>query len=189
MSYTNTSVFAKGILNLPTIGVKSPLSISKDSAPGFLGSGALRRAADNLLDWTPQIDWTKERNWGGMLPWRWIDKGDGSPPVMQDWGKSGLGGGSALRGRWNSPQQTYQRGVESGNMDTTFTENPYGLNRTQDWMPSSPEGGGFGNILKKGLLGMVGALGSQDTEPQSTYQYSPLGENRTNLPTYTYYNE
>ena len=164
MSYTNTNVFAKGMLNLPTVGTQSPLSISKDSAPGFLGSGGLKRAASGLLDWAPKMDWTKERNWGGMLPWRWADKGDGSPPVMQDWGQSGLGGGNSLQGGWNSPQNTYQRSVESGNMDTTFTANPYGEGRTQDFTPSAPgeQGNKWLDMLKGGLLGMGMANANQE---------------------------
>ena len=180
MSYTNTSAFAKGILNLPVVGVKSPLSISKDTAPGFLGSGSLKRAATGLLDWAPQMDWMKERNWGGMLPWRWADKGDGSPPVMQDWGMSGLGGGSSLKGGWDSPQQTYQRGVESGNMDTTFTGNPYGENRTQDWTPSTPDAGGgkWADILKRGLLGM-GIAGAVNQENQQSEEIPLMQSART----------
>ena len=200
MSYTNTSAFAKGMLNLPVVAAKSPLSIAKSvksfvnktpgfmPSSGFLGSGSLKRGATGLLDWAPQVDWMKERNWGGMLPWRWADKGDGSPPVMQDWGKSSLGGGSALKGGWNSPQQTYQRAVDPSQwtkkdgvyMDTTFMGNPYGENRTQYWTPSTPDAGGgkWADILKRGLLGL-GIAGASNQENQQSEELPLMQSART----------
>ena len=149
--------------------LKSPFSIAKDVVSP-IGKGHLFKSGGGL-QWKPDLDWARDINLGGALPWRW-DFG-GAIPKMRERGSGTMG------------REQYRQGVGSGNIGTHFSQDA--------------KGDGFAKRMGMGLLGMLGAAAAgaggkydnpfeEDPEPFEYDMFGSGGESGAQA-TYDYYDE
>ena len=149
---TNTSAFKSGLLGNVGGALKSPFSIAKNVAAPVnkaidVTKGHLYKSGGKLK-WKPSIDWAKDINLGGALPWRW-DIGFDGIPRMRNWKDSSMG------------REQYRQGVRSGNIRTRF-------------MDSGASGGqGFSKNAGMGLLGLIGAAAAAGADPENPFEPDP----------------